>query len=164
MKDCPIPEGYDAGRIRQSLEGAFKEIGYSGPVSITAYGDQTQTPQSTNYLMYRDMVEWRGQNPPPASMMIISNQVVDKFSWDLVRLQQQTLYNLFLAYSVRPEVVIVLSTIEEWGWEELLQNNPSAPLVVDGGKFYCKSCNFDSQSYKRFRKHPSLPPGRENLQ
>ncbi|KAF3554620.1 hypothetical protein F2Q69_00011704 [Brassica cretica] len=44
MKDCPIPEGYDAGRVRASLEAAFKERGYSGPVSITAYGDQTQTP------------------------------------------------------------------------------------------------------------------------
>ena len=45
MKECPIPEGYDAGRIRPSLEAAFKERGYSGPVSsITAYGDQIQTP------------------------------------------------------------------------------------------------------------------------
>ncbi|KAG2289070.1 hypothetical protein Bca4012_029922 [Brassica carinata] len=44
MKDCPIPEGYDAGRVRVSLEAAFKERGYSGPVSISAYGDQTQTP------------------------------------------------------------------------------------------------------------------------
>ncbi|KAL0721298.1 hypothetical protein Bca4012_035897 [Brassica carinata] len=146
MKDCPIPEGYDAGRIRQSLEGAFKEKGYSGPVSITAYGDQTQTPdhilqglfstgisiahtrsESTNYLMYRDMVEWRDQNPPPATMMIISNQVGSQFSWDLVRLQQRTLYNLFLAYSIMPEALIVLSRSEEWCWKELLKNKRSAP-------------------------------------
>ncbi|KAH0922908.1 hypothetical protein HID58_022926 [Brassica napus] len=44
MKDCPIPEGYDSCRIRKILEGAFEEQGYSGPVSITAYGDQTETP------------------------------------------------------------------------------------------------------------------------
>ncbi|MBW1279439.1 NYN domain-containing protein, partial [Escherichia coli] len=43
MNDCPIPEGYDARRVRPSIEGAFKKLGYSGPVSITAYGDQTQT-------------------------------------------------------------------------------------------------------------------------
>ena len=42
--DCPIPEGYDASRVRPSIERAFKELGYTGPVSITAYGDQTQTP------------------------------------------------------------------------------------------------------------------------
>uniref|UniRef100_A0A0D2ZW51 Uncharacterized protein n=1 Tax=Brassica oleracea var. oleracea TaxID=109376 RepID=A0A0D2ZW51_BRAOL len=72
--------------------------------------------------MYRDMVEWRDQNPPPATMMIISNQVGSQFSCDLVRLQQRTLYNLFLAYSVRPVFSIVLSTSQEWRWKELLQN------------------------------------------
>ncbi|KAG2321898.1 hypothetical protein Bca52824_015111 [Brassica carinata] len=104
MKDCPIPEGYEAGRVRSSLEAAFKEQGYSGPVSITAYGNQTQTPahilkgllstgvsvahtrsESTCHLMYEDLVEWRGRNPPPATVMIISDQVGDKFTWDLVR-------------------------------------------------------------------------------
>ena len=43
MKDCPIPEGYDARRVRPSIERACKEIGNYGPVSITAYGDQKQT-------------------------------------------------------------------------------------------------------------------------
>lgn len=44
MNDCPIPVGYDARQVRPSIEGAFKNLGYSGPVSITAYGDQTRTP------------------------------------------------------------------------------------------------------------------------
>ncbi|CAH8250807.1 unnamed protein product [Arabidopsis lyrata] len=43
MVECPIPEGFDARRVRPSLEAAFKKLGYSGPVSITAYGDQTHT-------------------------------------------------------------------------------------------------------------------------
>ncbi|XP_048605564.1 uncharacterized protein LOC125575340 [Brassica napus] len=102
------------------------------------------------------MVEWRDQNPPPATMMIISNQVGSQFSWDLVRLQQRTLYNLFLAYSVRPVFSIVLSTSQEWRWKELLQNKRSAPLVVvQGAKLYCKSCNYGSQRLKKFRKHLS---------
>ena len=45
MFDCPIPEGYDARRVRPSLEEAFKKLGYSGPVSITAYGDLNHTPE-----------------------------------------------------------------------------------------------------------------------
>ncbi|CDY13953.1 BnaC09g38730D [Brassica napus] len=47
MFDCPVPEGIDARGVRPSLEGAFKELGYTGPVSITvtAYGDQKQTPE-----------------------------------------------------------------------------------------------------------------------
>ncbi|CAF2131158.1 BnaA03g46690D [Brassica napus] len=105
MNDCPIPEGYDARRVRPSIERAFKERGYSGPVSITAYADQTQTPSHvlrglsssgvavahtrsgyTCSVMHRDMVEWRGQNPPPGTIMIISDQVNGDFSWDLARL------------------------------------------------------------------------------
>nr|VDC93403.1 unnamed protein product [Brassica oleracea] len=171
MKDCPIPGGYDAGQVRQSLEGAFKERGYSGSVSITAYGEQTQTPghilqgllstgisvahtraESVHYMMYRDMVEWRGQNPPPATMMIISNKVRGVFDWDLLRLQQRTPYNLFLAYSVVPKVAILLSTSEEWCWKSLLKL--SGPHVaVQGAKLYCNSCNFDTQSLKKFKKH-----------
>ncbi|KAF2597251.1 hypothetical protein F2Q68_00012506 [Brassica cretica] len=45
MKDCPVPEGIDALRVRPSIEGGFKEQGYSGPVSIAAYGDHKQTPE-----------------------------------------------------------------------------------------------------------------------
>lgn len=42
---CPIPEGYDARRVRPSLEEAFKKLGYSGPVSITAYGNLNHIPE-----------------------------------------------------------------------------------------------------------------------
>ncbi|KAH0870909.1 hypothetical protein HID58_077931 [Brassica napus] len=45
MNDCPIPEGYDdACRVRPSIESAFKELGYTGPISITAFADQKQIP------------------------------------------------------------------------------------------------------------------------
>ncbi|CAH8356034.1 unnamed protein product [Eruca vesicaria subsp. sativa] len=180
MKDCPIPEGYDAGRIRASLEAAFKERGYSGAVSsITAYGDQTQTPvhilqgllstgvsvahirsESTNYIMYRDIVEWRGQNPPPATMMIISDQVMGgDFSWDLARLQQRSQYNLFIARSKAHRFLSVLPTSAIWLWEKILEDSNnngieiiSSPLAM---VLCCKSCNFDCQSPKKFRKHLS---------
>ncbi|WZZ31943.1 hypothetical protein YC2023_015344 [Brassica napus] len=173
MKDCPIPEGYEAGQVRSSLEAAFKEQGYSGPVSITAYGDQTQTPdhilkgllstevsvahtksESTSYFMYEDLVKWRRLNPPPATMMIISDQVGDKFTWDLVRLQQRTLYKLFLAYLVKPEYM-VLSISEQWCWKKLLSSSPPAAGVQAGAKCYCKSCNYNSGYLKKFRKHLS---------
>ncbi|KAL0890144.1 hypothetical protein Bca101_014127 [Brassica carinata] len=181
MKDCPIPEGYDARRVRPSIERAFKELGYTGPVSITAYGDQKQTPchvlrglsstgvavahtrsDSTRSVMYRDMVEWRGQNPPPATIMIISDQVEGDFSWDLARLQQRTRYDLFMAYSSKPCNDLILVRYGNWRWEQLLEEEEGggAPLLDDDGlssaaMFYCKTCNFDCQSLKKFRKHLS---------
>ncbi|CAN6836091.1 unnamed protein product, partial [Brassica oleracea] len=109
MKDCSVTEGIDAHRVRPSIEGGFRELGYSGPVSIKAYGDQKRTPdhllqalsstgvavvhirsESTCTLMYKDMVKWREDNLPPATMMIITNQMLDVFHWDLARLQQRT--------------------------------------------------------------------------
>ena len=109
--------------------------------------------------MYRDMVEWRGQNPPPGTMMIISDQVEGDLSWDLARLQQRTRYQLFLAYSIKPCHDLFLLYRANWRWEQLLEEEGAAPLVVDGlssaAMFYCKSCNFDCQSLEKFRKHLS---------
>ncbi|KAF3587146.1 hypothetical protein F2Q69_00030037 [Brassica cretica] len=167
MKDCPIPEGYDARRVRPSIERACKEIGYYGPVSITAYGDQKQTlcqhlrglsstgavscegvavahsiSEATCALMYRDMVEWRGQNPPPATMIIISDQVEVKSCKDT-----------FLLYYAN------------WRWKQLLEKGGGEPLVDRlSAMFYCKSCDFDFQSLEKFRKHLSrYKHGREDF-
>ncbi|ESQ43827.1 hypothetical protein EUTSA_v10005934mg [Eutrema salsugineum] len=181
MKDCPIPEGYDAGRVRPSIEAAFKKLGYSGPVSITAYGDLIQTPNrllrglsSTGVAvahtvsrcicsrMFTDMLEWRGQNPAPGSMMIISNQVAYVFSWDLIRLQQHTKYNIFVAYSVNSEYSSTLRTCKEWRWKRLLEEYYKQPddTIIQyykrsetGAMFHCKTCSFHSQSLEIFRKH-----------
>ncbi|XP_010506856.1 PREDICTED: uncharacterized protein LOC104783396 [Camelina sativa] len=191
MKDCPIPVGYDVRRVRPSIEGAFKNLGYYGPVFITAYGDQTKTPdhvlrglsstgvavahassERTCALMYSDMVEWRGHNPPPATIMFISDQVYDRVeddgvSLDLARLQQETLYNIFLTYSVRTRISVqsVLRFSEEWGWDELLgstamfnkheEEEEEEEIMISAAMFYCKSCNFDSQSLRKFRNHLS---------
>ncbi|CAL9213282.1 unnamed protein product [Arabidopsis halleri] len=178
MVECPIPEGFDARRVRPSLEAAFKKLGYSGPVSITAYGDQTQTSvdllrclsstgvavvhtrsDSTCAHMYSDMVEWRGHNPPPATMMIISNQVNDVLSWDLTRLQQRTRYNLFLAYSIESPMSSLSPSIE-WLFEKFLgyadENDWHIQYELSSAMlYYCKSCNFDAQSPQDFRKHLS---------
>ena len=105
--------------------------------------------------MYRDIVEWRGQNAPPATMMIIPDKVRGVFDWDLLRQQQRTRYNLFLAYSVKPRVANLLCTSEEWCWASLLYSKQSGPVVVQSAKLYCKSCNFDCQSLKKFEKHLS---------
>ncbi|CDY11009.1 BnaA03g46680D [Brassica napus] len=106
MNDCPIPEGYDARQVRPSIEMAFEEIGYSGPVSITAYADQTQTPvhhllalSSTGvdfahtlpWVHYSRMITdfeiWTRVNPAPASVMIISDELglLKRHSWSLLQ-------------------------------------------------------------------------------
>ncbi|CDY62561.1 BnaA03g58440D [Brassica napus] len=141
MNDCPIPEGYDACRVRPSIERALKEVGYTGPVSITAYADQKQTPDhhllalsstgvdyahtlpSVEYSrMITDFEEWAEDNPAPASIMIISNELALRKSHSsrVCRKLQESNYKCFLAYSVRPFKMPVLLTSAEWLWESLL--------------------------------------------
>ncbi|CAF2023879.1 uncharacterized protein LOC106411458 isoform X1 [Brassica napus] len=179
MNDCTIPEGYDARRVRSGIERAFEKLGYSGRVSITAYGDQKKTPchvlrglsstgvavahtnsDSTRSVMHRDMVEWRAQNPPPGIILIISDQVEGEFSWDLARLQQRTRYKLFQANSMKSRDDFILLYKANWRWEQLLEKGDPPLVAVVGGlssaaMFYCKSCNFDCQSLNKFRKHLS---------
>nr|VDD39876.1 unnamed protein product [Brassica oleracea] len=179
MNDCTIPEGYDARRVRSGIERAFEKLGYTGRVSITAYGDQKKTPcdvlrglsstgvavahtnsDSTRSVMHRDMVEWRAQNPPPGIILIISDQVEGEFSWDLARLQQRTRYKLFQANSMKSLDDFILLYKANWRWEQLLEKGDPPLVAVVGGlssaaMFYCKSCNFDCQSLKKFRKHLS---------
>ena len=119
-----------------------------------------QLTGSTCSVMHRDMVEWRGQNPPPGTIMIISDQVNGDFSWDLARLQQRTRYGLFLAYSKKQCNDYLLVYFANCRWEKLLEEGGAPPVVVAGelssaAMFYCKSCNFDCQSLKKFRKHLS---------
>ncbi|CAN8289339.1 unnamed protein product [Cochlearia groenlandica] len=51
-------------------------------------------------------------------MMLISNQVKDVFSWELIRLQQDTKYNILLAYSDQFSSLSALITSAEWLWSE----------------------------------------------
>ncbi|KAL0659396.1 hypothetical protein Bca4012_079981 [Brassica carinata] len=105
------------------------------------------------------MVEWRGHNPPPATIVIISDQVEGEFSWDLARLQQRTRYHLFLAYSIKRCKDLFLLYKANWRWEKLLEEEEEGGTPAGGlssaAVFYCKSCNFNCQSLKTFRKHLS---------
>lgn len=82
---------------------AFKKIGYSGPVSITAYADYKETPHHhlvglsstgvdlahTLYWykgsrMYNDVRQWENDNPAPASVMLISDVDRDDYIPSLI--------------------------------------------------------------------------------
>ncbi|KAL0738900.1 hypothetical protein Bca4012_015110 [Brassica carinata] len=164
MNDCPIPEGYDARRVRPSIERAFKEIGYSGPISITAYADQKQTPlhhllslSSTGVdfahtlpwvhysRMISDFERWSSVNPAPASILIISDEVA----------------------SSKPFEMPLLVTSAEWLWDSLLAVSETRRHTLEkcseservvastGGMFCCKLCLCDCKSLDDFNKHLS---------
>ncbi|ESQ46396.1 hypothetical protein EUTSA_v10000121mg [Eutrema salsugineum] len=186
MIDCPIPEGYDARRVRPSLEAAFKELGYSGPVSITAFGDLNQAPDhllrglsSTGVAlahaipeviysrMLSAMATWKTHNPPPATIMFISDDLNRLYSDTIAREQQENKYNLFMAYSYRPHKMSVLVTSAEWLWESLLlagaprwglhkcSQSSTIPRENTTEMFVCRVCICDCKSLDDFTNHLS---------
>jgi len=70
--------------------------------------------------MFINMKQWKARNPPPATIMLISDGVVMMFENLIADLLQETKYNLFLAYSYRPYKMSVLLTSAEWLWKSLL--------------------------------------------
>ncbi|KAL0801239.1 hypothetical protein Bca101_056415 [Brassica carinata] len=143
--DCPIPEGYDARQVRPSIEAAVKELGYSGPVSIAAYGDHKHTPLQTLSSTGVDIAHtmshtreciaicWNGiviiLLKQLAIIMLISDNV-EIMACGLVELLQENNYNFFLAYSFKPYKMSYLLTSAEWLWESVL----AGPLTSTSGK------------------------------
>ena len=74
--------------------------------------------------IFEDLVEWRGRNTTPATMMIISDGVEEL----LAQLQQRIKFNLFWAYSCRPWTMSVVLTSAEWLWDSLLAGVLFLPL------------------------------------
>ncbi|XP_024016442.1 uncharacterized protein LOC18009587 [Eutrema salsugineum] len=136
INSCPLPHGYDARRVRPSIESALKNLGYSGPVDITVIGYLEDTPQvvlrglsstgiyvkhgRANGILFNLLISWQERNPPPASMMLISDKVED-ISLALCHRQQRISgYNLLRVYNCIPEYVSILYNTGEWLWESLL--------------------------------------------
>uniref|UniRef100_A0A1J3GXQ1 NYN domain-containing protein n=1 Tax=Noccaea caerulescens TaxID=107243 RepID=A0A1J3GXQ1_NOCCA len=85
MNTCPPPEKLDPSQIRQSLESAFPHL---LPFTISAHGDLNLIPRSlwepilSSGIILKhgpagsmpgDMRRWRDNNPPPATLFLISD-------------------------------------------------------------------------------------------
>ena len=72
--------------------------------------------------MITDCEEWIEDNPAPATVMIISDELASPKSHSslIYRKLQESNYNCFLAYSVRPFEMPILLTSAEWLWDSLL--------------------------------------------
>ncbi|ESQ27857.1 hypothetical protein EUTSA_v10019735mg, partial [Eutrema salsugineum] len=136
INTCPIPHGYDARRVRPSIESALKNLGYYGPVDIRVIGYLEDTPEHVlrvlsstgiyvkhgraNGILFYSLMSWQERNPPPASMMLISDKVEDISLALCLRQQRISGYNLLCVYKCDPEYVSILYNTGEWLWESLL--------------------------------------------
>ncbi|KAJ4903266.1 zinc finger protein-related [Raphanus sativus] len=175
MDTCPLPDGYDARRVRPSIEGALKDLGYYGPVTINCMGNLKnahphvlQGLSSTGILVqhntrvglyiYHDLRMSKYDNPPPATIMIISDEVEPVLSLFVSMDQQRSYYNLVLARTFTPPSMSRLCHTAEWLWQTLLARSPettSCVLPNSASSFLCRSCDFTSLSVTDFTRHLS---------
>lgn len=51
IENCQVPKGCDPHAIAQNISSALAKLNYSGPVSISAYGDTTRIPSSVQQAL-----------------------------------------------------------------------------------------------------------------
>ncbi|VVB17583.1 unnamed protein product [Arabis nemorensis] len=44
IENCPVPKGWDAHGIAQNISSALMKMNYSGPLSISSYGNTNLIP------------------------------------------------------------------------------------------------------------------------
>ncbi|CAH8356969.1 unnamed protein product [Eruca vesicaria subsp. sativa] len=173
MDTCPLPHGYDARRVRPSIEGALKDLGYYGPVTINVMGNLENahphvlqglsstgilvqhTTRVTLYISH-DLLKFKRNNPPPATIMFISDRVEPVLSLVLSLDQQRRYYNLVLARTFTPPSMSRLCHTSEWLWQTLLARSPETTSCVlrnSASSFRCGSYNFTGLSVTDFTRH-----------
>uniref|UniRef100_A0A1J3DW35 NYN domain-containing protein n=1 Tax=Noccaea caerulescens TaxID=107243 RepID=A0A1J3DW35_NOCCA len=191
MDTCPVPEGYDARRVRPSIESALKNLGYLGPVTISAMGNLEKTPAQvlqglsstgiavTNYVsrtvrgsMLYGIRNFKTLNPPPATIMIISDKVADEMTIVLSRNQQsQSGYNLVVASNDNSWKWTPLFTTANWLWKTILADDQQETRRYvlhkcsesgESASFFCESCEFTAPSVTNFTSHLSTKTHKQN--
>ncbi|KAL6878355.1 hypothetical protein ACP4OV_012525 [Aristida adscensionis] len=180
---CAVPRGRcDPYRIAHNVIAALAAVGYSGPVSIAAYGDAarvappvlhalsatgiclTHVPagskDTSDKRMLVDMLFWAFDNPPPGNYLVISG---DRDFSDLLHRLRMKRYDILV---VRPanasSQVLATAAKSVWLWEslatgEMLQPEPSPANSVLG----CKLDVNDLDTLKRSQSKVRSDYGRD---
>ncbi|CAL9217036.1 unnamed protein product [Arabidopsis halleri] len=171
----PVPGDCDAHQIAPSIKRALRSLGYYGPLTITAIGKLTDVRHADLQALYStgiafkivasravsilgDMSEWTETNPPPANIMLISDNEVLWPSLGGMRLNKG--YNILYAYL--PECMQDLNFPAECLWPNILadaretRRNELQEQCSETGEpaWLCKACEHSGdQSFGNFLTH-----------
>ncbi|KAK6915723.1 NYN domain, MARF1-type [Dillenia turbinata] len=139
IENCQVPKGCDPHPIAQNIVSALVKMNYSGPVSISAYGDITKIPDpirkalsstgiSLNHVsqgskdasdkkILVDMLFWALDNPAPANYLLISG---DRYFSDVLHQLRMRRYNILLAQPQQASQALVAAATCVWLWTSLV--------------------------------------------
>ncbi|XP_030459634.1 uncharacterized protein LOC115680019 [Syzygium oleosum] len=147
IENCHVPKGCDPHAIAQNISSALAKLNYSGPVSISSYGDTTGIPAAVQQALSStgialnhvpagvkdasdkkilvDMLFWAVDNPAPANYLLISGD--RDFSNALHQLRMRR-YNILLAQPQKASAPLQAAAKTVWLWTSLVAGGP--PLTI----------------------------------
>ncbi|GJN33230.1 hypothetical protein PR202_gb21806 [Eleusine coracana subsp. coracana] len=130
-------------RIVQNMSSALAAAGYTGPISISAYGDTSCVPHHVQHALSStgitlnhvpagikdasdkkilvDMLIWAIDNPPPANYLLISGD--RDFSNALHKLKMRQ-YNILLAQPPNVSQALTAAAKSVWLWKSFVAGEP----------------------------------------
>ncbi|XP_010270979.1 PREDICTED: meiosis arrest female protein 1 [Nelumbo nucifera] len=143
IENCAVPKECDPHAIAKNISSALAKMNYSGPVSISAYGDTSGIRASVQHALSStgvalnhvpagvkdasdkkilvDMLFWAVDNPAPANFLLISGD--RDFSNALHQLRMRR-YNILLAQPQNASVPLVAAASTVWLWTTLVAGGP----------------------------------------
>ncbi|WVZ66831.1 hypothetical protein U9M48_015998 [Paspalum notatum var. saurae] len=143
IENCQVPRQCDAHLIAQNMSSALAAAGYTGPITISAYGDTNCVPNHVQHALSStgislnhvpagikdasdkkilvDMLIWAIDNPPPANYLLISGD--RDFSNALHKLVMRR-YNILLAQPPNVSQVLTAAAKHVWLWKSLVAGEP----------------------------------------
>ncbi|KAL5198200.1 hypothetical protein ABZP36_001712 [Zizania latifolia] len=147
IENCQVPRDCDPHLIAQNMSSALAAAGYTGPISISAYGDTNSIAKdvihalsssgiSLNHVppgikdasdkkILVDMLFWAIDNPPPANYLLISGD--REFSNVLHKLTMRR-YIILLAQPPNMSQALTTAAKSVWLWKSFVAGEP--PLAV----------------------------------
>lgn len=138
----------DPHEIAHNIIRAIVNMGYKGPVSISAFGDTTRLSTSVQHALCStgislnhvpsgvkdadkkilvDMLFWAVDNPAPASFLLISED--RDFSNALHQLRMRK-YNILLAQNYQPSPALLSAATSVWLWPTLVGGGSPLPCAA----------------------------------
>ncbi|KAF8679159.1 hypothetical protein HU200_045925 [Digitaria exilis] len=143
IENCHVPRCSEPHLIAQNMSSALAAAGYTGPITISAYGDTNCVPNHVQYALSStgialnhvpagikdasdkkilvDMLIWAIDNPPPANYLLISGD--RDFSYALHKLVMRR-YNILLAQPPNVSEVLTAAAKHVWLWKSLVAGEP----------------------------------------
>ncbi|XP_043702981.1 uncharacterized protein LOC122653107 [Telopea speciosissima] len=172
IENCAVPKYCDPNAIAQKINSALIDMNYSGPVTISAYGDTHGIPVNVQHALSStgialnhvpagvkdasdkkilvDMLFWAVDNPTPANFLLISGD--RDFSNALHQLRMRR-YNILLAKPPNASAPLAAAAKHVWHWTSLA----GGPQLSNGESLEHASSNglTNSENLRR----PTANPG-----